>query len=396
MFGNTEMFSLNPKAQSLGEVEVNLSSLAANYTYLTTQLSRKEESLLPVVKADAYGHGLIPCAKVLLKAGAEQFAVGTVEEAVLLRKAGFACPLLALLGAGSADDIELAMENGITVLVGSFSQIKAISARVKGRKMQVALKFNTGMNRLGFTLDEIGELFLMLDKNPELAPVVLASHLASADEDDGIDFTHCQIAAFREIAQAIKGKFPKIKTSLYNSAGLLAYSKEYAADYARPGIALYGANPLFGTSLNRPEIDRALKPAMQVKAPILQVRKLCKGDRISYGGTFTADRDLVVAIVAAGYSQGYSRGMSNKSEMNINGRRCRVLGRICMQLAAVEIGSPSERAISVAEGDFAYLLGGKGNSPITVQELAAWWGSIPYELYCMLGAVNTRQYGGLI
>ena len=382
-----DIYCLDPQAQSPGKVEIDLPALAANYIYLKKQTPAM---LMPVIKADAYGHGIVPACRTLAGAGAEQFAVGTVEEGALLREAGFGGTLLALLGATAPGDVELAIEKRVMLLAGSAEQIRRIGARANGREVLTALKFNTGMNRLGFVPGNLSSLFALLEENPCVKPVLAISHLASADEDDGVQATLRQIEVFKDLARAVKLRFPEIKTSLYNSAGLLAYSKEFATDYARPGLALYGANPLFGTKFNRPEIDAALRPVMGVKAPVVQVHPLCKGESISYGGTFTAPEDMRVAIVAAGYSQGYSRSMANKSEMNLNGKRCRVLGRICMQLTAIDVGGQPD----AAEGDFAYILGGEGDSPVTAHELAAWWGTIPYEAFCLLGSMNARNYSG--
>ncbi len=378
-------YCLDPQAQSPAKVEIDLPALAANYIYLKKQTS---SMLMPVIKADAYGHGIVPVCRTLAGAGAEQFAVGTVEEGALLRETGFGGSLLALLGALAPEDVDLAIENRVTVIAGSAEQIRRIGARANGRDVLVALKFNTGMNRLGFVPGSLGSLFALLEENPCVKPVLAVSHLASADEDGGVQATLRQIEVFKDVVRAVKLRFPEIKISLYNSAGLLAYSKEFATDYVRPGLALYGANPLFGTKFNRPEIDAALKPVMRVKAPVVQVHPLLKGESISYGGTFTAPEDMQVAIVAAGYAQGYSRGMANKSEMSLNGKRCRVLGRICMQLVAVDTSNQPE----AAEGDFAYILGGEGDNPVASHELAAWWGTIPYEVFCLLGSMNARNY----
>ncbi len=298
-----DIYCLDPQAQSPGKVEIDLPALAANYIYLKKQTPAM---LMPVIKADAYGHGIVPACRTLAGAGAEQFAVGTVEEGVLLREAGFGGTLLALLGATAPGDVELAIEKRVMLLAGSAEQIRRIGARANGREVLTALKFNTGMNRLGFVPGNLSSLFALLEENPCVKPVLAISHLASADEDDGVQATLRQIEVFKDLARAVKLRFPEIKTSLYNSAGLLAYSKEFATDYARPGLALYGANPLFGTKFNRPEIDAALRPVMGVKAPVVQVHPLCKGESISYGGTFTAPEDMRVAIVAAGCSGAFA------------------------------------------------------------------------------------------
>ncbi|MBQ4132659.1 MAG: alanine racemase [Desulfovibrionaceae bacterium] len=375
---------LNAAAQSPARVLVDLNALENNFRYLS---NRSDMPLMPVIKADAYGHGLLPCAKRLAAAGAEWFAVGTVAEGVLLRESGFGQKTVSLLGCLCPEDIELAAAHNIIPFVGSFEQLDALTARVGGQPVSIALKFNTGMNRLGFSPDELGELIRRLSVYPKITPVLAASHLASADEDGGVEQTNAQIQTFEIIMRELRRDYPEIGSSLYNTAGLLAHSHKLATTLARPGLALYGSNPLGGTALNQPEIDSALRPVMQVWAPVVQKRLLRRGEKLSYGGAFTAPEDMQAAIVAVGYSQGFSRGLSGRGELNIHGVRCPVLGRVCMQLVAVDAGGLE----SVSEGDQAWILGGPGNSPIRAEELAAWWGTIPYEVFCLLGGVNSRE-----
>ena len=377
--------ALNAAAQSPARVTIDLNALEDNYNYLRKSSG---QALMPVIKSDAYGHGLLPCAKRLSAAGAEWFAVGTVGEGAMLRENGLKQRVTALLGCLTPSDIDLALTREIIPLAGSFEQLEAISARAGKNTIPTALKFNTGMNRLGFSLSDLGELLNCLAQSPAIIPALAVSHLASADEDSGIAQTDTQIQIFQKIVEELRRHYPKIGTSLYNTAGLLAHAHKFKTDLARPGLALYGANPLSGTGLNRPEIDISLKPVMQVWAPVVQKRLLPKGESISYGAAFTAKQDTWTAIIASGYSQGFSRGLSGRADVNIHGQRCPLLGRVCMQLAAVDVSGLS----TISEGDRAWLLGGPGARPITPGELAAWWGTIPYEVFCMLGAVNTREY----
>jgi alanine racemase len=171
---------------------------------------------------------------------------------------------------------------------------------------------------------------------------------------------------------------------LVNSAGILAYP-ELHFDGQRPGISLYGSNPFWGTRWEAK--GQSLLPAMEVMAPILSVHDLAKGQTISYGRTFTAPRDMQVAIVACGYADNYSRSLSNKGWMLVHGKRAPVIGRVCMQLTAIDITHiPQTRP-----GDQAYVLGGQGKERILPEELARWWGTITYEVFCLLGQ-NPREY----
>lgn len=374
-----------PEKQSPLQTLVNLKFLRDNFLFLKKSL---QPELMPVIKADAYGHGLLPCARTLLAAGASRFAVGTVQEGLMLREASLACPIVALLGALSPAEVQMAAQRGIMPLISSFEQLQAWQDAAGKSNLPFALKFNTGMGRLGFTLEQMSELFNLLAKTPWLKPELLVSHLSVADDDSGVNFTGQQIECFEEISTVLRKRFSGLKTSLFNSAGLLAHSHKSVTDIGRPGIALYGANPLQGTALNRPAIDAALKQAMQVCAPIVQVHALRQGQSVSYGRTFVAPQDMTIAIVAAGYSEGYSRGLSNKGEMCLNGRRVPVLGRVCMQLTAIDVS----HAPDTKEGDFAFLLGGEGEAGISAAELAGLWGTITYEVFCLLGVVNERVY----
>lgn len=373
-----------PELQSLARVNVNLSALRDNFLFLKQQ---SQAEMMPVIKADAYGHGLIPCAQVLEQAGARIFAVGTVGEGVLLRQAGIGAPIVALLGALDEQDCRVAVQYSITPFVPTFEQLRVLQHVAGADQASFVLKFDTGMRRLGFSENELGVLLEVLNRTPNLQPFMAASHLAVADETTGGNYTQEQMACFSRIITGLRQSFPAIKSSLLNSAGILAYG-DYQSDVARPGIALYGVNPLLGTNLDRPEIDLHLKPVMQVIAPVIQVHALKKGQSISYGRTFTAPEDMTVAIVGAGYAQGYSRGLSSKGVMLIKGKRCPVLGRVCMQLVAVDVSSNK----NVQEGDWAYLLGGENEQAITVHELAQLWGTISYEVFCILGTMNTRKY----
>ncbi len=374
-----------PEKQSPLQTMVNLGALRDNFLFLKKYL---QPELMPVIKADAYGHGLVPCAQTLLAAGASRFAVGTVQEGAMLREASFTCPIVALLGALSPAETQLAAQQGITPLIASFEQLLAWQTAAGKNNLPFALKFDTGMGRLGFGFTQLSELLNLLDQTPWLKPALLVSHLSVADEDNGVSFTEQQIKCFEEISAVLRKRFPDLKTSLFNSAGLLAHAGKIATDIGRPGIALYGANPLQGTTLNKPAIDAALKQAMQVRAPIVQVHALRQGQSVSYGRTFVAPQDMRIAIVAAGYAEGYSRGLSNKGEMCLNGRRAPVLGRVCMQLTAIDVSQVPD----AKEGDFAFLLGGEGEAGISAAELARLWGSITYEVFCLLGVINRRTY----
>jgi alanine racemase len=339
----------------------------------------------PVVKADAYGHGLAHVAGRLAEAGYETLCAGTVGEAEKLRGEGFEGRIVSLLGPVEGRDFEIAAETDALCFVYETSQIRALSTRglKAGKRMPICLKIDTGMSRLGFLPENSGELLEALSMSPGVKAVAAASHLSSADDPAEREFTMAQAARFRDVLNRLAANGLEIaEATLANSAASLAYP-DMALDALRPGIAMYGANPFRGTKLEH--LGEGLKPAMEVVTKVISVKDLPEGASISYGRTFVAPRDMRVAVVAAGYADAFSRSLTGSGEVLIRARRAPILGRVCMQLAVVDVTHIPE----AKPGDDAWLLGGPGREPILPEELASWWGSIPYEVFCMLG-LNTR------
>lgn len=342
--------------------------------------------VMPVLKADAYGHGVLECARALEK-DAPLLGVGTVAEASTLRDAGITAPILAMVGLVCAEDACLAAKNRITPLIGTSEYLKSLNSANSGvDPLPVALKFNTGMSRLGFSLEDIPALIELLRGLPNITPTMAISHLAAADDAGGKAFTDMQIAFFEKIASALKAAFPEMLFSLANSAGGFAY-KNARHNFVRGGIALYGCDPLKGTGLECASLD--LRPVMEAYAPVLQIREISAGETVSYGCTFTARRNMRLAVVAAGYAHGFLRALSGKGTVNIRGSRAPILGRICMQLCMADISNIS----GVHLGDPAFLIGGPGQV-VRAEEQAAAAGTIPYELFCLLGTINQRRFSG--
>ncbi|TIH17325.1 alanine racemase [Marinifilum sp. JC120] len=364
------------------EVEVDLNAIRHNYRLLCEKGSR----VYGVVKADAYGHGLIEVARALEEEGADTLAVGTVGEGLQLRKSGCSKRIISLLGPLNEEDCFNVTQNGIIPFIGEFEQLEMLAGVVsaQGRKVEISLKFDTGMSRLGFGVHELDKLVEWLRTNPEVRPVLASSHLATSDDPAYEGYMSVQAETFSKILKQLSEAGYELEASLANSAGILVHDQvHYSAQ--RGGIALYGSNPLLGTEWS--EFGRELKPVMQVRTRIAAVRELKKGQAISYGCTYTAERDMTVAIVCAGYADGYSRGLSNAGQVCIHGKRANILGRVCMQLCIVDISHID----GVKFGDTAYLLGGEGEGRISAEELAGWWQTITYEIFCLLG-MNPRTY----
>ncbi len=364
------------------KVRVRLDDIRHNYTLL----NERGGQAMAVVKADAYGHGLVPVARALEEVGADTFAVGTVDEAAQLRDSGCKGRIIALLGPIDEADYPALWEYAATPFVGDFGQLEKISneAAKRDAPLDISLKFDTGMARLGFSEEQLPELISRLGDAPGIRPVLASSHLATSDEPGQFAFVKEQAACFERILSGLREKGIDPQANLANSAAILAH-EDVSHQCQRPGIALYGANPFHGTELEN--LGAGLRQAMEVTAPVIQVHDLRKGRSISYGRTFTAPRDMRVAIVGAGYADCYSRGLSGRGWMLLHGRRVPILGRVCMQLTAVDVSEVPE-AVS---GDEIFLMGGPGAESIAAEDLALWWGTITYEVFCLLG-MNKKTY----
>ncbi len=369
------------------EVRVRLAAIRANYRLLCSRGSR----IIGVIKADAYGHGLTEVASALAKEGCDTFAVGTVEEGAVLRRhlaaKGLTSRILVLLGPIEPDDYPPLWEHSLLPLIGSFRQLEALARQAArlGKGLDISLKFDTGMARLGFGAEDLPRLLDRLREAPLVRPVMISSHLATADQPMSVDYLMTQAERFSYALTCLSAAGYTLEANLANSAGILGHPSVHHQSQ-RAGIALYGANPFAGTAWEH--LGRGLAPAMTVRTRIASVHALPKGGCISYGCTYTAERDMRVAIVAVGYADAYSRSLAGKgAQMLIAGRRAPVIGRVCMQLTACDVTEiPDARP-----GEWATLLGGEGPLAISPEELASWWGSISYEVFCLLG-MNRRVY----
>ncbi|MDR2801553.1 MAG: alanine racemase [Desulfovibrio sp.] len=347
--------------------------------------------LMPVVKADAYGHGHIEAGRELMRAGADCFASGNVREAVELRL-GLAGaggeknfpPILSLLGLTGPDDLGLCVRHGIIPLIYNARQLEILKTLPSlSGKLAVGVKCNTGMARLGFDAEDIPHLREALRQIPGVRPLLALSHLHSADSDTGPENTRLQAKKFAAVLSALRVEWPRLAASLANSAGtLMAHEigKLIGPHICRPGIALYGCNPFAGTDLENK--GRGLRPAMAVSAPLISERRIRAGESLGYGLSFTAVQDTRVGIMTAGYADGFSRGLSNKGEVCVCGKRAPVVGRVSMQMSAVDISAlPDDAGWPLR----AWLIGGPYAQAVSGEETASAWGSIVYEVLCLLG-----------
>ena len=350
------------------------------------------QALMPVIKSDAYGHGLVPVARMLADAGAQRFAVGTVSEGMALRDAGLRQAIVPLLGALNDADWQGAVMQGLTPVVGNFDQLeRAVAHCHAGRTLRVAIKCETGMGRLGFSEAELPQVIDRLRSVQGLAPAMVLSHFSCADVPEQEAYTQDQLRRFTAMSDALRAVFPEIQRSLCNTAGTIGRPEAHF-EVCRPGISLYGGNPFKGTSWEDKGARLGLEWAMSVSAPVIEVRQVAEGRSVSYGRLFTAQKPATVAVVAIGYATAFNRSLSTRTAMLINGHRAPQVGRVCMGMIMADVtGLPPVRV-----GDTAWLVGGPaepGQAPVTPQDIADTLGTISYEVLCLFGGMNPHVYG---
>lgn len=329
-----------------------------------------EASLWAVVKANAYGHGLLRAAQSLAGV-ADGYAVLEMAEAQALRNAGLDHPILLLEGYFSADELPAIAELGLTPVIHSRRQLQWLEESRLARPIPVYLKLNSGMNRLGLPVVDVPQALLRLSRLPQVAGVTLMSHFAEADGERGIEAPLARFQALHEGSGLAK--------SLANSATLLRYPGVAGGkgDWARPGIALYGASPMPGW-VSAAELG--LLPAMSLLSEIIAVQDIRPGERVGYGGLFQAEKPMRVGVVACGYADGYPRHAPTGTPLSVAGRRTRTLGRVSMDMLAADLTDIPEAGI----GAPVVLWGGAGEARVPADEVATAAGTIAYELFCAL------------
>ena len=367
----------------LNRIEIDLTAVCHNFTVLNGLLKNTGACIMAVIKSDAYGHGLLEVSQVLESAGVWGFGVSDVEEAISLREGKIAAPILFLSGLPPGAEKEvmaLDLIPGVTD-VSSLDTLERV-ASMKDKTCIVHLKVNTGMGRLGFSPDELYEVVKELRQWPHLCFEGLYSHLSSAD--DPLDpFNTVQLNTFASVLDHVKDiGWKPLTIHLANSAGLIHFPSAHY-DLVRPGLAIYGSYP-------GPQSQKSLglRPVMSFRSEIISIRNLAEGSPVSYGHSFYTKRPSRIAVIPVGYDDGYSRSMSNRSIVLIRGRRCPVVGSICMKSFMVDVSMLD----GVHIGDEAVLLGRQGDEIITAEDLAQWGSTISYELLCLLGSRNKRFF----
>lgn len=343
---------------------VDLAALGRNVKRIRESLPGHTR-LLAVVKADAYGHGMVQVAKTALAAGASWLAVALVEEGVTLRDAGVDAPIL-VLGATSPAEAKAGVAAGLTLTVCDPAMVHAAeqAAEDTGCMAQVHLKLDTGMSRIGArTEEEVHAVLAALQVCPQVHLTGAFTHFADADGGD-LAFTCQQFERFEQLTALLP---EGVLRHCANSAAIHRLPQA-ALDMVRAGISMYGYPPVAA--------HMSLEMAMDWRTEVTYVKDIQPGDTVSYGRTFTAEKPMRVATIACGYGDGYHRAASGKAQVLIHGQRARVLGRICMdQMMADVTDIPG-----VVPGDTVTLMGRDGEACITAEDIAAWAGTISYEI----------------
>lgn len=319
--------------------------------------------VMAVVKANAYGHGLVPAALSL--ADADAFAVARIEEGIALRAAGVEQPVVLLEGVYGAAQLHEAAHHGFELVAHEHSQIAALERWSGPHRFVVWIKIDTGMNRLGFRCEEFPRALERV-RALAIAPleVRVLTHLACADERDS-PMTQEQVTRFARLTGSLG-----LATSIGNSAGLLLGRPDTCGDWVRPGLALYGVSPFAGV----PGRDLGLTPAMTLQTTVLATKRVPAGETVGYGASWRAARDSRIAILAAGYGDGLPRHLATGTPVLVAGKRAPLVGRVSMDMIAVDITD----AGTVEVGAPAVLWGPQ----LAVEEVAGHAGTIPYELLC--------------
>ena len=363
-------------------IRVDLDALAHNLAAIRTHTSTR---VMGIVKANAYGHGLVPVARHLEAQGVDQLGVAFVEEGVALRRAGIRVPILVMGGIYGRQVLDF-IENDLEITVSSIDKLRLVeeAATALGRRAVVHLKIDTGMERVGVHSDTCGPFLEAAFASTACQIKGVYSHLACAD-DPAHPMTAMQVERFLGVCGRItRMGAPMPLRHLANSGGVLHFPETWL-DMVRPGLALYGALP---DPASRRSIE--LRPTLSLASRVVYFKVVRAGASVSYGATWTAGQDTRVITVPIGYGDGWPRALSSKGEVLVRGQRKPIIGRICMDQFMVDLG-PQGTAYNEDE---VVLIGRQGDEAITVEAVAEAAGTIPWEILTRLNERIPREYVG--
>jgi alanine racemase len=317
---------------------------------------------MAIVKADAYGHGLVRVAKTLRNADA--FGVACLEEAEQLRLASITTPIILLEGPYKPNDLLLIIKLKLDVVIHNEYQLELLEKTKIEGPIKAWLKIDTGMHRLGFSVEKTEEMLrrLSLCRNINSTPILM-THLAAANEKDN-DLTYQQLDAFKQISEIIN-----TEKTIANSAAVINFPETHL-NWVRPGLMLYGVSPI----INSCGHDYGLKSVMTLESEIISIQYLSKGEFVGYGATWRCPEDMPIGVIAAGYGDGFPRHAKSGTPILVNGIRCPLIGRASMDMLTIDLRNQPNTKI----GDRVVLWG----DSLPIEEIAAYAETIPYELLC--------------
>jgi len=358
--------------------EVDLDNLVYNFR-VVKRLVPAHTKVMVTVKADAYGHGLIPVSRKLASLGADYLGVACIDEGIRLRGAGIKLPIL-VLGLILKDDAELVLKYGLTATICDMECAFALDKKAKALKKvaRVHIKVDTGMGRIGVLQDAAEAFVKKVNKLGSVRIEGIFTHFPMADSNE--NFTFCQIELFNRLVRKLKEagiSIPLVHAA--NSIGTIGYKNSHF-NLVRPGLMVYGLYP-------KDDLKIKLKPVLSLKTRVIFAKKLPAGYGVSYGHTYVTKKPTRILTLPIGYGDGYPRSLSNLAPVLIKGKRLKVVGRICMDQMMVDAGG-----LPVKAGDEVVLIGVQGRNKVTAEELAALSQTIPYEIVCGLGSRIPRVY----
>ena len=365
--------------------KIDLDALAHNL-HQTRRFVGEDLQYMAVVKADAYGHGAVECARRLEAEGIDWFGVAITEEGVELREAGITKPILCL-GSFWPGQEEVVISHRLTPVIFELEVAAVLSTAVGHRSCDIHVKVDTGMGRVGIRWTDAAEFAGGLKDYPNLNVTGIMTHLASADDPEQDEFTRRQIERFEDSCRAFRaeGFDPKI-CDIANSPGSIR-CRESRVDLIRLGGALYGLLD----DIVPPESDQpALRPVMSLVSRVAHVKRVPAGEGLGYGQTFHTKRDSLIALVPIGYDDGYPRGESNRQNAIVKGQRVAVVGRISMDWTLLDVTDVAD----CKKGDEVTFIGRDGEHEIKAADLAGQIGTIGYEITCGISQRVPRVYRG--
>lgn len=365
----------------LNRIKIDLKAIQYNFKQAESLVSQNTV-IAPVIKSDAYGHGMLETASCLDSAGAQYFAVSDINEGIILRNAGFKQNILVLTGALGHEMDELIINRLIPVVHDLKTAEKLNQNKLIKQPYPVHIKIDTGIGRLGIPIGNAIKEIEKINSFNNLYIEGIMTHFASADEIEN-DFIDMQIIGFKNLICELKRIYIEPQYNHCANSAAIIRKKTNFSSMARPGIMLYGSYPSMAL---RDKVS--LMVAMEFSTRLIEVKDLPAGHFIGYGCTKKLLKDTRIGVVPVGYNDGYSRFFSNKGVMIVNNRRCPVIGRVSMQLTILDLTD----ARDVNTGDEVVILGKQGAERISAEEMAEMIGTISYEIFCSLGRSNYREY----